>query len=119
MKKHLFSAATLAIALFAINTASAQTVKTEDGGDKTKTTVDGMTVKTKVADDGKMKVKGKDEAGNRMKATTKPRKGDMKDGMDMQAGDMKMHHKGMKGMHHKDKGMRKDSAAMRSSTSSM
>jgi hypothetical protein len=110
MKKHLFSAATLAIALFATTAAVAQT--TPDTGDKTKTTVDGMTVKTKVADDGKMKVKGKDDAGNRMKATTKPRKGDMKDGMDMQAGDMKMHHKGMKGMHRKDKGMRKDSAAM-------
>ena len=117
MKKHLFSVAVLALSLFAAP-AFAQTVKTEDGGDKTKTTVDGMTVKTKVADDGKMKVKGKDEAGNRMKATTKPRKGDMKDGMDMQAGDMKMHHKGMKGMRHKDKGMRKDSA-MRAPMGSM
>ena len=106
MKKTLLPLATLAIALFATTTAFAQTVKTEDGGDKMKTTTDGMTVKTKVADDGKMKVKGKDDAGNRMKATTKPRKGDMKDGMDMSAGDMKMHHKGMK-MHRK--GMRKDS----------
>lgn len=112
MKKHLFSVAVVALSLFAAP-AFAQTVKTEDGGDKTKATVDGMTVKTKVADDGKMKVKGKDDAGNRMKATTKPRKGDMKDGMDMQAGDMKMHHKGMK-MH--KKGMRKDST-MRSSSS--
>lgn len=109
MKKHLFSFAVLALSLFAAP-AFAQTVKTEDGGDKMKTTTDGMTVKTKVADDGKMKVKGKDEAGNRMKATTKPRKGDMS----MQDGDMKMHHKGMKGMH--KKGMRKDST-MRSSSS--
>lgn len=101
MKKHLFSVAVVALSLFAAP-AFAQTVKTEDGGDKTKATVDGMTVKTKVADDGKMKVKGKDDAGNRMKATTKPRKGDMK-----------MHHKGMK-MH--KKGMRKDST-MRSSSS--
>ena len=107
MKKHLFSVADLALSLFAAP-AFAQT-KVEDGGDKTKTTTDGMTVKTKVADDGKMKVKGKDEAGNRMKATTKPRKGDMS----MQDGDMKMHHKGMK-MH--KKGMRKDST-MRSSSS--
>lgn len=117
MKKNLFSVAVVALSLFA-TTAFAQTVKTEDGGDKMKTTTDGMTVKTKVADDGKMKVKGKDDAGNRMKATTKPRKGDMKDGMDMQAGDMKMHHKGMKGMHRKDKGMRKDSA-MRAPMGSM
>jgi len=109
MKKHLFSVAVLALSLFAAP-AFAQT-KVEDGGDKTKTTVDGMTVKTKVADDGKMKVKGKDDAGNRMKATTKPRKGDMS----MQDGDMKMRHKGMK-MH--KKGMRKDST-MRSSSSSM
>jgi hypothetical protein len=107
MKKHLFSVAVVALSLFAAP-AFAQTVKTEDGGDKTKTTVDGMTVKTKVADDGKMKVKGKDDAGNRMKATTKPRKDDMS----MRDGDMKMHHKGMK--HHK--GMRKDST-MRSSSS--
>jgi hypothetical protein len=110
MKKHLFSLAVLALSLFAAP-AFAQTVKTEDGGDKMKTTTDGMTVKTKVADDGKMKVKGKDEAGNRMKATTKPRKGDMS----MQDGDMKMHHKGMKGKH--KKGMSQDSAAMRSSSS--
>ena len=74
MKKTLLSA--LAISLFFAAPALAQT-KVEDGGDKTKTTTDGMTVKTKMADDGKMKIKGKDEAGNRMKATTKPRKGDM------------------------------------------
>lgn len=108
MKKTLFSA--LALSLFAATTVLAQTTPTtttKDGGDKTITTADGMTVKTKVASDGKMKVKGKDDQGNSMKATTKPRKGDMK----MMDGDgMKMHHKGM----HR-KGMRKDSAAMRSS----
>ncbi len=78
MKKNLLPLATLALALFATTAAVAQT--TPDTGDKTKTTTDGMTVKTKMADDGKMKVKGKDEAGNRMKATTKPRKGDMDTG---------------------------------------
>jgi len=78
MKKTLLSA--LALSLFAVATAQAQTTPsttpttvTKDGGDKVITTADGMTVKTKMADDGKMKVKGRDEAGNRMKATTKPR----------------------------------------------
>ena len=78
MKKHCLPLATLALALFATTAATAQT--TPDTGEKTKTTTDGMTVKTKVANDGKMKVKGKDEAGNRMKATTKPRKDDMEMG---------------------------------------
>ena len=109
MKKSLFSA--VALSLLAATTVLAQTTPTtvtKDGGDKTITTADGMTVKTKVASDGKMKVKGKDDAGNSMKATTKPRKGDMKGDMTMQDGDMKMHHKGMK---HKGmkKGMRRDS----------
>jgi len=82
MKKTLLSATTLALSFFLATAAAAQTTPTtttSDGGDKTKTTVDGMTVKTKVEKDGKMKVKGKDDAGNRMKATTKPRKGAMKD----------------------------------------
>ncbi|QKG56298.1 hypothetical protein GKZ68_06375 [Hymenobacter sp. BRD128] len=108
MTKTLFSA--VALGLLAATTVLAQTTPTtvtKDGGDKTITTADGMTVKTKVASDGKMKVKGKDDAGNSMKATTKPRKGDMK----MDGDDMKMHHKGM----HR-KGMMKDSAAMRSSS---
>ena len=86
MKKHLLPLAMLALALFATTAAVAQT--TPDTGEKTKTTTDGMTVKTKMANDGKMKVKGKDEAGNRMKATTKPRKGDM---------DMDKMHKGKMG----------------------
>ena len=87
MKKTLLSA--LAISLFAAAPALAQTT-TSDNGDKTKTTTDGMTVKTKMANDGKMKVKGKDEAGNRMKATTKPRTGDMKGDMPMSGGSMDM-----------------------------
>ncbi|RZK36535.1 MAG: hypothetical protein EOO57_07025 [Hymenobacter sp.] len=94
--KFLFAAA----ALFAATTTSAF-AQTKDDGDKTKTTVDGMTTKTKMADDGKMKVKGKDNDGNSMKATTKPYKGKMAKRMngDMQSGDMKHHgmkHKGMK-----------------------
>ncbi|MVN74900.1 fasciclin domain-containing protein [Hymenobacter sp. HMF4947] len=83
MKKTLFPVAALALTLFAAAPVLAQT-STSDGGDKNKTTTDGMTVKTKVADDGKMKVKGKDDAGNSMKATTKPRKG--KKGMDNMSG---------------------------------
>lgn len=101
--KFLFAAA----ALFAATTTAsfAQTVK--DDGDKTKTTVDGMTTKTKMADDGKMKVKGKDNDGNSMKATTKPYKGKMAKRMNGEmSGDMK--HKGMK--HHK--GMKGDSTKM-------
>jgi hypothetical protein len=111
MKKTLFSA--LALGLFAATTVLAQTTPTtttKDGGDKTITTADGMTVKTKVASDGKMKVKGKDDAGNSMKATTKPRKGDMK----MDGDGTKMRHKGM----HK-KGMMKDSTGTTGSSSGM
>ncbi len=52
-------------------------MKTKSDTDKAKTTADGMTTKTKMADDGKMKVKGKSEAGDKMKAKTKPRQGDM------------------------------------------
>ena len=71
--KPLFAA--LALTLACAAPVLAQTTKTED--EKTKTTAGGMTTKTKMADDGKMKVKGKDKEGNRMKATTKPRKGEM------------------------------------------
>jgi hypothetical protein len=100
--KFLFAAA----ALFAATTAPAFAQTVKDDGDKTKTTVDGMTTKTKVADDGKMKVKGKDNDGNSMKATTKPYKGKMAKRMngDMQSGSMK--HKG--GKH---KGMKRDSTS--------
>ncbi|MBH8559035.1 fasciclin domain-containing protein [Hymenobacter sp. BT442] len=52
-------------------------MKTKSDDDKTKTKADGMTTKTKMADDGKMKVKGKSDAGDKMKAKTMPRKGDM------------------------------------------
>jgi uncharacterized surface protein with fasciclin (FAS1) repeats len=51
-------------------------MKTKSDDEKTKTKADGMTTKTKMADDGKMKIKGKSDAGDKMKATTKPRKGD-------------------------------------------
>ncbi|TVT38590.1 hypothetical protein FNT36_20635 [Hymenobacter setariae] len=100
--KFLFAAA-----LFAATTTSvfAQTGLEDD---KTKTTVDGMKTKTKTAKDGKMKVKGKDEEGNEMKATTKPYKGKMAKRMNGEmSGDMKGH-KGMK--HHK--GMKGDSTKM-------
>jgi hypothetical protein len=67
-----------------------------------------MKTKTKTAKDGKMKVKGKDDAGNEMKATTKPYKGKMAKRMNGEmSGDMKSH-KGMK--HHK--GMKGDSTKM-------
>lgn len=96
--KILFAAA----ALFAATTAPAFAQTGQDGGDKTKTTVDGMKTKTKVVNDEKMKVKGKDDAGNTMKATTKPYKGKMAREMNGDAkSDMKhhgmKHHKGMKG----------------------
>ncbi len=71
--KPLFAAFALTLVFAA--PVLAQTTKMD--GDKTKTSADGMTTKTKMADDGKMKVKGKDKEGNRMKATTKPRKGEM------------------------------------------
>ncbi|MGI4734940.1 MAG: hypothetical protein ACRYG7_07145 [Janthinobacterium lividum] len=102
--KFLFAAALL----FAAATAPALAQTVKDDGDKTKTTVDGMTTKTKMDADGKMKVKGKDNDGNTMKATTKPYKGKMAKKMQ---GDMPndMDHKGMnhKGMKHK--GMKRDS----------
>jgi hypothetical protein len=97
--KAFFAAAALCAATIA--PAFAQTPVVKDDGDKTKTTVDGMTTKTKVADDGKMKVKGKDNDGNSMKATTKPYKGKMAREMN---GDMKM-----KGHGRKHKGMKSDS----------
>ena len=74
--KPLFAAVALALAVSA--PAFAQDgMKTKSDSEKTKTKADGMTTKTKMADDGKMKVKGKSDAGDKMKATTKPRKGDM------------------------------------------
>ena len=72
MTKFLIVAA--ALTLSAAAPALAQDVKVKTDAEKTKSSADGMTTKTKMADDGKMKVKGKDETGNRMKASTKPRK---------------------------------------------
>ncbi len=84
--KQLF-AATAALAL-GLSTAPAFAQTTaSDGGDKTKTTADGVMTKTKVDEDGKMKIKAKTDAGDRLKATTKPRKGDMA-GMNMGKGVM-------------------------------
>jgi hypothetical protein len=99
--------ATAALFAATATTAFAQTGLEDD---KTKTTVDGMKTKTKTAKDGKMKVKGKDDAGNEMKAVTKPYKGKMAKRMNGEmSGDMKMKdHKGMK--HHK--GMKGDSTKM-------
>ena len=73
--KSFFAALFLATACTA--SAFAQDMKTKSTDEKTKTTADGMTTKTKMADDGKMKVKGKSEAGDKMKAKTKPMPGDM------------------------------------------
>ncbi len=73
MKKTLLSALAFSLFTLAAQAQTTPTTVTKDGGDKTITTADGMTVKTKVDEDGKMKVKGYDQAGNRMKATTKPR----------------------------------------------
>ena len=89
MKKTFLSALVLSLFVTAAQAQTTPTTVTKDGGDKVITTVDGMTVKTKVADDGKMKVKGYDEAGNRMKATTKPRKEDKMKGHKMRGHKMK------------------------------
>ena len=73
--KTIFTALALTVACSA--TAFAQDMKTKNDDEKTKTKADGMMTKTKMADDGKMKVKGKSDAGDKMKAKTMPRKGDM------------------------------------------
>ena len=101
MNTKLFFAAA---ALFAA-TAAPAFAQTGLENDKTKNTVDGMKTKTKTSEDGKMKVKGKDDDGNTMKATTKPYKGKMAKRMN---GDMPsdMKHKGMK-----HKGMKHDSTS--------
>lgn len=86
MNKYLLS--TLALAFtFSTGSALAQgKMKTKSDDEKTKTKEAGMTTKTKVGDDGKVKVKGESEDGAKLKATTKPRKGkDMKD-MTMSSG---------------------------------
>jgi uncharacterized surface protein with fasciclin (FAS1) repeats len=68
--------ATIALAAAVSAPAFAQDGKSKSDAEKTKSTADGMTTKTKMADDGKMKVKGKSDAGDKMKAKTMPRKGD-------------------------------------------
>ena len=78
MNTKSFLAALTLTAAFTAPAFAQDGMKTKSDGDKTKTTVDGMTTKTKMADDGKMKVKGKSDAGDKMKAKTKPRQGDMK-----------------------------------------
>jgi uncharacterized surface protein with fasciclin (FAS1) repeats len=47
-------------------------MKTKSDGEKTKTKADGTATKTKMAAGGKMKVKGKSDTGDRMKAKTRP-----------------------------------------------
>jgi uncharacterized surface protein with fasciclin (FAS1) repeats len=70
--------ATLALtAAFSAPVFAQDGMKTKSDDEKTKTKADGMMTKTKMADDGKMKVKGKTDAGDKMKAKTKPRKGEM------------------------------------------
>ena len=67
--------ATLALTVAFASPSFAQSgMKTKSDSEKTKTVTDGMTVKTKMADDGKMKVKGKSTTGDHMKAKTQPRK---------------------------------------------
>ena len=71
--KPLFT--TLALAAALATPAFAQDgMKTKSDADKTKTMADGMMTKTKMSDDGKMKVKGKSDAGDKMKSKTMPRK---------------------------------------------
>ncbi|SFQ53986.1 Uncaracterized surface protein containing fasciclin (FAS1) repeats [Hymenobacter arizonensis] len=79
--------ATLALTAAISAPAFAQDVKTKSDSEKTKTKADGMMNKTKVADDGKMKLKGKSDAGDKMKAKTKPRKGDMTNSADAATSD--------------------------------
>ena len=73
--KPLFAALALAVAVATPSLAQSG-MKTKSDSEKTKTVSDGTTTKTKMGDDGKMKVKGKSEAGDKMKAKTTPRKGD-------------------------------------------
>ncbi len=74
--------ATLALTAAFSAPAFAQDVKTKSDDEKTKTKADGMMTKTKMADDGKMKLKGKSDAGDKMKAKTKPRKGNKNNNAD-------------------------------------
>jgi len=79
--------ATLALTVALVAPAFAQDgMTTKSDADKTKTTADGMTTKTKMSDDGKMKVKGKSSAGDKMKSKTTPRKGEMSTANSMNGG---------------------------------
>ena len=79
--KPFFATLALTAALAAPAFAQTTTTKTKADDEKSKTKADGMTTKTKMADDGKMKVKGKSDAGDKMKSKTKPREDmKMKDG---------------------------------------
>ena len=69
-----FFAALALSAAFATPSFAQSGMKTKSDADKTKTVADGMTTKTKMGDDGKMKVKGKSTAGDKMKAKTITRK---------------------------------------------
>ena len=73
--KTILTALALTVACSAA--AFAQDMKTKSDDEKTKTKADGMMTKTKMAKNGKMKVKGKTDAGDKMKAKTMPLKGDM------------------------------------------
>ena len=88
MKKNLLSTLALA-AIFSLGTASAsfaQSMSSKSDTEKTKTKEDGMTSKTKMADDGKMKMKGKSDDGSKMKSKTKPMAGDMAMGKGVMVG---------------------------------
>ena len=74
--KPFFATFALAVAL-ATPVFAQNGMNTKSDDEKTKTKADGMTTKTKMADDGKMKVKGKSDAGDKMKSKTQPRKGGM------------------------------------------
>ncbi|AHJ96839.1 hypothetical protein Hsw_1244 [Hymenobacter swuensis DY53] len=80
MNKHLLSTLALALTLTTGSAVAQGKMKTKSDDEKAKTKEDGMTTKTKMADDGKSKIKGKSKDGAKIKATTKPREGaDMKD----------------------------------------
>jgi uncharacterized surface protein with fasciclin (FAS1) repeats len=85
--KPLFATFALTVALTAPAFAQGA-MKSKSDSEKTKTVADGMTTKTKMADDGKMKVKGKSNSGDKMKAKTMPRKGDAMSGMNSSGGVM-------------------------------
>ncbi len=75
MKKSLLTTLALAFTISLVTPAVAQTTaKTKSDADKIKTKEDGNMSKTKMADDGKMKMKGKTAAGDKMKAKGKPGK---------------------------------------------